>query len=59
MVRSVQPPALHERGEGLAELPSPVLLWLQLQVFALTPSINCAENKEKDSRREVRLYTAK
>jgi len=39
--------------EGLAELPSPVLVWLQLQIFSLFPSINCAENKEKGSRREV------
>lgn len=52
-MRSMQPPLFHERKGGLTELPSPVLSWLQLQIFSLSPSINCAENKEKGSRREL------
>lgn len=43
----------YERKEGFAELPSPILLWLQHQIFSLSPSINCAENKGKGGSREV------
>lgn len=43
-------PPFHEHKEGVAQLPSPALLWLQLMIFSLPTSINCAENKEKGSR---------
>lgn len=50
-------PLFHEYKEGVAELPSSALVWLQLLIFSLPTSINCAENKrERQQKRSVIVY---